>query len=311
MNKIIFLLAITVSMVACTKTTIDAPNDFTVFVSNATYSVNDTVVFTITGNPDFITFYSGLPHSKYQFATDTSMQADSSVLSFSTLGTAANSSTQPWSANNISLLYSTNFSGVMDSSNIRNANWIDISSKASLANGATTVPSGSIRVDSLVSGTAPLYLAFRYISDTAKTTYKSRKWVLSVYNLKSYFKDTVYTQANNFTGGGFYTASLANPFNAWVYGNVSSLTQTLTFNAPAVGSLPDEDWAISRPYTFSQYPPDLGIVIKNISQSHFSTYKMTQNYTTPGTYIATFIARNQNNGDYKTVVRQVTLTITP
>ena len=298
-------------MIACTKTSVDAPNNFTVSVSKTTYSVNDTVVFNLTGNPDFITFYSGMPHSKYQYASDTTLQADSNVLSFSTVSTAVSATTQPWSANNISLLYSTNFSGIMDSTNIRMASWTDISSKATLANGAATVPSGSIRLDSLVAGNTPLYLAYRYKSDTSMPRYLSRKWTLSAFNIKNYFPDTTYYSANNFTGGGFYTASLANPFDVWTYGNVSSLTQTMTFNAPAVGSLPDEDWAISRPFNLSQYPPDLGIVIKNISQSHFTTYKMTQSYKTPGTYIVTFVARNQYNGDYQTVVRQVTLTITP
>lgn len=311
MKRIFLLFAIIISIVSCTKTSIDAPTDFTVSVSKTTFSVDDTVTFNITGSPDIITFYSGLPNSNYQYAFDTSKQADSSVLSFSTLGTAGSSSTQPWSANNISLFYSTNFSGIMDSSNIRNANWIDISAKANLSNGAATVPSGSIRLDSLVSGNTPIYLAFRYVSDTATSTYKSRKWAISAFNLNSYFPDTVYCHANNFTAGGFYTRSLGNPYNSWVYGNVLSITQTLTFNAPAVGSLPDEDWAISRGFNLSQYPSNLGIVIKYYGQSHFSTYTMTQPYKTPGTYIATFVARNQYADSFKTVVRQVSLTITP
>ena len=313
MKKIFLILCLIVTIIACTKTSVDSPADFTVSVNQTTFSVNDTVVFNLTGNPDFITFYSGMPHSKYLYTSDTSMQADSSILSFSTATTAAGSSTQPLTTNYVSLLASTNFNGIMDSANIRMATWTDITTKANLATGTTTVASGNIRLDTLglTSGNTPLFIAYKYISDTAKANYLSRKWVLSAFNLKSYFPDTTYVLANNFTSGGFNTASLSNAFDTWTYGNVSSITQSFTFNAPAVGSMPDEDWAISRPFNLSQYPADLGIVIKNISQSHFNTYKMTQSYKTPGNYLVTFVARNQYEDNIKTVVRQITLTITP
>ena len=313
MKRIFLLLNIMASMVACTKTSVDAPTDFTVSVPQTTYSVRDTVVFNLTGNPDFITFFSGMPHSKYQYSADTSMPADSNVLTFSTTTTAATATTQPLMANYVSLLASTNFDGIMDSADIRMANWTDISSKAIFATGTVTTPSGSLRLDTmgLTSGNNPLYLAFRYISDSCTSSAKSRMWKLSMFNLNSYFPDTTFSLGNSFTGGGFYATSLANPYDVWNYIDTSSITKAFTFNAPAVGSSPDEDWVISRPFNLSQYPSDLGIGIKNISQSHFSTYKMTQSYPKPGTYAVTFVARNQYGTNYKSVVRQVTLTITP
>lgn len=300
-------------MVACTKTSVDAPSDFTVSVPQTTYSVRDTVVFNLTGNPDFITFFSGMPHSKYQYSTDTTMPADSNVLTFSTLTTAFGATSQPLTSNYISLLASTNFDGINDSADIRLASWTDISSFANLANGATTTTSRNIRLDTLglITGNTPLYIAFRYISDSCTNNAKSRMWKLSKFNLNTYFPDTTYSLANTFTGGGFYATSLANPFDVWGFVDTSSITKAFTFSAPAVGSPPDEDWVISRAFNLSQYPPDLGIGIKNISQSHFTTYKMTQSYNKPGTYIATFVAKNQYGTNYQTVVRQVTLTITP
>ena len=307
-----------VSLVACTKTSVDAPSDFTISVSKTTYSVNDTVVFNLTGNPDFITFYSGMPHSQYQYSTDTAMQADSTILTFSSLDSVFKGSiAQPVSANFMYLLASNNFNGITDSTDIRLAKWDTIRTKAKGALSGTEKTNETIRLDTLglTSGTTPLYLAFKYFSDTSRKGYTPRIWTLSAFNLNSYFHDTTYSLANNFAAGGFYNTNLTNPYSMWSYGNVSSITQSLTFNAPAVypanGSLPNEAWAISRPFNLSQYPQDLGLAIKNLGQSHFNTYKMMQSYNTPGTYIVTFVARNQYEGNYKTVVRQVTLTITP
>lgn len=328
MKNILLYLSIAVSMLACTKTSVDAPNDFTVSVSKTTFSVNDTVVFNLTGNPDFITFFSGMPHSKYQYTSDSTMVADSNVLTFASLDSVFKGSTpQPSTMNYVSLLASTNFDGILDSADIRMATWNPIATNAVGALTGTENTVNSIRLDTLglTKGTTPLYLAFKYVSDTAKSGYTPRYWNLSAFNLNNYFPDTTFTLANNFTSGGFYTTNLSNPFDMWWYNNVSSITQSFTFSFnyigtgtfyppsvyPASGSLPNEAWAISRPFNLSQYPSDLGIVIKNLSESHFSTYKMTQSYPKPGTYIATFVARNQFEGNYKTVVRQITLTITP
>ena len=328
MKRIFLFLTITASMVACTKTSVDAPVDFTVSVSRTTYSVRDTVVFNLTGNPDFITFYSGMRHNKYQYSTDTTMVADSNVLTFTGLDSVFKGSTpQPSTVNYVSLLASTNFNGMFDSADIKMATWKPIATNAigAVTGGENIV--NAIRLDTLglTSGATPLYLAFRYVSDTAKKGYTPRYWKLSAFNLKNCFPDTTYYLANNFTAGGFYTTNLTDPYDSWWYNDVSSVTQSFTFsfnysgsgnfNAPSVypayGSLQNDAWAISRPFNLLQYPPDLGIGIKNISQSHFTTYKMTQSYPTPGTYVVTFVAKNQYGTNYQTVVRQVTLTITP
>ncbi|HSC39648.1 MAG TPA: DUF5017 domain-containing protein, partial [Chitinophagaceae bacterium] len=125
MKKIITGSVLFVALLSCNKNTIKAPDDFTVTSSQSTYSVRDTVVFNFTGNPDYIIFYSGELHSKYQYASVSRMAADSNLLSFSTTTTAPGATTQPVGVNNVSLLYSTNFSGIYDSANIRNASWTD------------------------------------------------------------------------------------------------------------------------------------------------------------------------------------------
>lgn len=311
MKKIVLFFSILLSITSCKKDAVSAPDDFTVTTDKLTYSVKDTIKFYFSGDPDYITFYSGEVHNKWANSAVFKMQADSNILTFSTATTASSTTTQPLSVNNVALLASTDFSGIMDSANIRKATWKNISTNAIFATTTTTVISGNIHADSLTRDSLPLYLAFRYTADTAKATYLSRKWILSAFSLKSYFKDTTYPLANSYTSGGFYSKSIANPFNTWIYGNTSSITQTLTFNAPAVGSLPDEDWAISRPFNLSFYPPDLGVSIKDLTSNKLAFYNMGRSFLKPGTYTVTFVAKNQNSEATTQVVRQVVLTITP
>jgi hypothetical protein len=313
MKKYILALYLIVLFAACSKVNIEAPEDFQVTVAKTTYAIADTVQFTLSGNPDYVTFYSGEPHSKYELSGVTTMAADSNILVFSTATTAAGTSTQPLSVNNVSLMASTNFSGNYDSASIRKATWTDISSRAQLAVTNTAVVSGNIRVDDLKPAldTTPLYLAFRYVADTVKTNYLARQWVLSALTFKSYFKDTVYALASNYTSGGFYAVNILNNLNTWAYNNTSSITTGFTFAAPALASQANNDWVVSRPFNLSLYPADLGLQIKNLGDTRLTKYKMTRRFKAPGTYVVTFLAQNQNAEKAAKVVRQITLTITP
>lgn len=313
MKKIITGSVLFVALLSCSKNKIKAPADFTVTTGQSSYSVRDTVVFNFTGNPDYIIFYSGEVHSKYQYASVSRMAADSNLLNFSTTTTAPGAATQPVGVNNVSLLYSTNFSGIYDSANIRKASWTDISSRGKFATTTATVASGNIHIEDLkpASDSTPLYFAFKYVSDTAKTNYLSRQWVLNAVGLKSYFKDTVYALAANFTSGGFYAVNVLNNINTWAYTNTSSITTSLSFKAPALASLPDEDWVISRAFNLSLYPSDLGTQIKNLSDTRLSSYKMTRPFRTAGTYTITFVGMNRDSEHAEQVIKQLTLTITP
>ena len=309
MKKYIFYSILLFTFASCSKVKIEVP-DFNVTTDKTTYTIRDTVAFNLEGNPGFISFFSGETGKKYELSSITKKDADSTILFFSTNTTAASTTTQPLSVNNVSVLASTNFSGVYDSASIRKATWTDISSKAVYATTTTTVQSGNIRVDNLKSADNPLFIAFRYKSDTAKATALPRKWVVASFGLKNYFKDVVYPLAGGttgavlpFTSGGFYEKSLLNGTSNWVFANGS-----LTFNAAPVGSLPDEDWSISRPFDLTLYPKDLGTVIKNTSV-RLSQYRYR--FVTAGTYVVTFVAKNNSSEESKEVAKQITLTITP
>ncbi|HSC40020.1 MAG TPA: hypothetical protein VLD19_19185, partial [Chitinophagaceae bacterium] len=89
------------------------------------------------------------------------------------------------------------------------------------------------------------------------------------------------------------------------------ITTSFTFKAPALGSVPDEDWVISRPFNLWLYPPDLGTQIKNLSDTRLSSYNMTRPFRAAGTYTVTFVGMNRDSENAEQVVKQLTLTITP
>ncbi|MBB5439939.1 hypothetical protein HDC92_003635 [Pedobacter sp. AK017] len=72
-----------------------------------------------------------------------------------------------------------------------------------------------------------------------------------------------------------------------------------------------EHWAVSRAISAEQVDlgPDLSTSIKGISNPSLDVHRYT--YATPGTYKAVFVASNNTIDDTKTVIKEITLTITP
>jgi hypothetical protein len=305
MKRITFLAFITAmaAIASCNKVNVAVPNDFNVTTSATTYTVRDTVKFNLTGNPDYITFFSGEIHKNYAYANTAQRMPDSNLVTFSTTTTAPGATTQTLTDNNVSILVSTNFSGSVDSASIKQATWTDISSRAKFATTTTTVASGNVNITDITQKSKPVYIAFKYASAPVTSTYLARKEVVNSFTFRNFFPDTTYIQANTFSNGGFYTKSILNSTNQWIMANAS-----LTFNAPAVGSTADEDWAISRAFDPSNVMPDVGIAIKTKTDP---LGQYSYRFVKPGTYTVTFVATNSDSENTKQTIKQITLTITP
>ncbi len=308
MKKILIAGLFVTSLAACTKVDIVTPDDFTVTTNKATYLTTDTVKFNFTGNPGYITFFSGEVHKKYELSKVTEMDADSIILNFTTNTTAITATSQAVTVNNLKLFASTNFSGKYDSAGIKAATWTDISNRATWATTTTSVASGRVHLEDLRNGKLPIYIAFKYVSDTAKATALPRKWQLASFSYKNHYKDTAFALAggiagtsNPFMTGGFNQKSILNQASNWVYANAN-----ITFNAAVAGNLPDEDWSVSRGFEPNLYPSDLGIQIKNQS-AVVGGY--SYRFRTPGTYKVTFVAKNADSNTAAEVVRQITITV--
>ncbi len=72
-----------------------------------------------------------------------------------------------------------------------------------------------------------------------------------------------------------------------------------------------EQWAISKPIYAEEVElsPDWSVPIKGLLDPNLEVYRYT--YTQPGTYRAVFVVSNNSIDDAKSVVKEITLTITP
>lgn len=320
MKKILFVLLIAVGVVSCNTMDVETASAFKVSIgalpSQGDMMVGDTVVikkgesltFNIEQCPEYVTFYSGELHANYAYAGMSQRNSDSSLVSFSTAIVSGNQGT-------LSLLASNDFSGTMDSENIGKAKWVVVKN-AKFATSSTVLASGNLRMDTVsgIDKNKPVYLAFKFVSDTAKTsTSLPRSWSINSFLFKNYFStpnlanpgtsiaDTVYTLASDFRTGGFQQVSLKNSLNYWYYTNAK---YSYILNSNAIGTLPDEDWVISRALDMRTVWPDYGTYIKSMNdQSDLTAY--SYKYSKTGVFITTFVGMNANYNGASKVVRQI------
>lgn len=96
------------------------------------------------------------------------------------------------------------------------------------------------------------------------------------------------------------------------YNPTAKIPVYVPFNAASPYNDPtSEHWAVSKAISVENIHlgPDLSTSIKGISNPNLDAHFYT--YTTPGTYKAVFVASNNTIDDVKTVVKEITLTITP
>lgn len=285
---------------ACDKVKIDTPDDFTIAVETATVRADSNIVFTMSGNPDDIVFYSGELNKNYDLR-DVSVKETSgkpefeftSNLQYGTVG-----------LNNLSILASTDFSGQYDAANVARATWTDITTRAVLGTSATNVSSGIINLNDLKTADKPIYIAFRYVSERASTV-KQRQWTIAGFQFRTKFDDgKVYTNAAALSDVGFASIDVKGDSAQWA--SASSLIHVgLNEGRPE-----DDDWVISKGFDLKKINADNkgAVNIKAIYQPKMTSY--TYAYATPGVYKATFIATNQKNGEQKQTVRRVEITVT-
>jgi hypothetical protein len=303
-SYLIFCVSI-LTLSACNKVKITAPSDFDVQASKTILTTKDTVTFTFDGNPDAITFYSGEPNHRYENKSRLNATPDSVLLNFATTTTAPSAITQPATLNNVSVLVSKDFNGGSDVASLQKATWTDISGRAKFATTTTAVASGNVHLEDQMNGSSPIYIAFRYIADASTATSVSRRWVVGptpALTIKSFFKDTSNIAASNINSAGFSNIiSVSNITNTWLFANNS-----LTFNAPALGSAKDEDWVISRPLQLDIISSDVGFIVKN-STVRPPSYRY--NFKKAGTYKVTFVAQNLDSEKSDEVIKEFIFTV--
>lgn len=291
MNKLFFSLLATVLLLSCEKRDEVKSPGFEVSTPKLTYKVGEAVKFNFTGSPDNIVFWSGLPGRKYEFRNRTAEVGSKLFVNF-------NSFQQFFVHNNMAVMVSNNFNGIYDPTNVNAATWTDISSRCVLSNGADQTPSGRIDLSEFADGNKDVTLAFRYFTTQLRA---QSRWVIRSFNAEKQSADGIITPLANMATAGWREVSLTNPTAVW------SINSAQLLCVGATTAL-DDDWVFTKKFNPSLATPDKGEAIKNTTVNLASHSAV---YTIPGVYKIVFVATNASYQNQESIVREITLNVTP
>jgi hypothetical protein len=262
------------------------------------------VTFNFAGDASVISFYSGLLGNDYAYREGRILDVKSLLSSFST---TVDNGTQD---NQLSVLASTDFNGTYDITNIKAANWTDITNRyvLNVRGASASLPSGTKDIKDLLVEGRMLYYAFRYSCKPQTANGANSTWRIRAFSLQSE------------TDLG--TTSLATLANAdWKLindgtiidpnrGAVIESSGAIRFNGNHLNKeVQTESWAISKGFLVDKTDmgPDRPVAIKSVIDPRLSSYSF--NYTTPGVYKVVFIASNASYKGQFRVVREVEVTV--
>lgn len=300
-SKYIFILAAAaILLFSCRDDDVDTPH-FEVSVDKTEYKAGDSIVFTFDGDPDIITFYSGESGHEYRYKDRTFAEGAQVKLDFVSRVLYGSQ------VDNLTIKVSSDFSGIYDVENVKNATWTDITSRFTLprenAPGyaySWDTPSGTADLTDLTDPAKPFYFAFKYYGWPSTPT-TQRTWRITAFNMTAVFENGAVSTLANLTSAAWSQVDVANPANKW------ALPGTQLQLAPASATDESEDWAITKPLYPTRVAPDLGVPIKNYSQ-RLSQYGYK--FAASGEYTVTFVAKNATSEGEQSVVREVKITIT-
>jgi|GEM_PF-1682745 len=271
------------------------------------------VTFKFSGNPQFISYFSGEPGNEYKYYNVTSIpinEFDSCFLKFDVTPVGIDGNID----NTLFLFISDKFTGITgsastpafstDSTNIRNKkdyNWTDLTPLCLFPTVSTTKKSVKLNMMSYLSKN--ISLQFKYLS--SKNDVDQPKWTIANLKFVRYQKGKTAVEvlsqvlafkpfdmlnsatAYSVSGAGVWSKS--NPANMYI-------------NTTLAGNPLNEDYLISTPTMINPLSAaSTGALVKNLSVD-VSSFSYT--YITKGIYTATFSATNVNyldNGQSKQV----------
>lgn len=289
--RLIVGIAALSAFISCKKELKINSLNFGVTANATTYNVGDTVHFTFTGNPDFISFYSGVDGNNYDNRNRTTLDGKPQLqfTSYAQFGAQQNT---------LQLLVSNNFSGTYDVANIGQATWTDITSRATLSTGANNTPSGIIDLSDFLAQKKPIYFAFKYVGATGST---QKTWTINNLILNLLKPDNNTLPITDLASAGWKQVSIQNPAAVWTF----NATQVRIAGGNATAA-DNEDWAITKLLYLNNVAPDVAVPIKNITQK-VETFDYV--FSAPGTYKVVFLAANATSDEQNSTTKEINLTI--
>lgn len=297
--------------------------DMTV-VSEGSSIIKDTLVvkkstdvqFNFSGNPNFITFYSGESGHVYAYRDRTLLSKDeiTSELRFSSF---AQYGTIPGA---FKVYLSTAFGEMSldkdktaDSTKIVTHNWIDISDQCNLpTTSSTTLRDAVVPLDEYLG--QDLIIAFLYqpLNNTAAQPTWEIQSLRIVNTSKVDGSESILAASSmGLTPFDIYAEGTAayqsgTVSGIWNLSNIAATPPRLRMQSSSVGVAINKDWLITKPVVINACTPDRGVGIKTITNRQNS---YTYRYDKAGVYVVTMIGRNNNFEIESEAIREIVIKV--
>ncbi|WP_353138673.1 DUF5017 domain-containing protein [Pseudopedobacter sp.] len=313
--KKIFLFLSLITLLACEKQ--EDLAKFTVSLDpNNTYIAGDPVIFNLSGNPDYISLFTGEKGSQYEYRNRTSVNEEGTKLVFRFSALVSQRAPE----NSLDFLVSTEFGGITrkgystDSALLKNTNWTVLTSELNLP----TVQNGSsnVEVDLTEYIDKPTSIAFRYQSD-ARANVRQPHWELTNIGLFLISPDGVETPAELDIQSLFGNFDYQDKTNPYLY-NTTSTNEgkwykrtvnnsiNLRWTEKGTNKPSNLDYLFINPIILNQSKPDMPIGIKSVHEK-LSSYSYV--FSEPGTYKVVFVAKNHDYKEDKEIIREVVVNV--
>jgi len=295
--------------------TASKPLEFNVRVDeNSILKVGQPIKFIMEGNVAMVGLYSGAVGNNYDYRDTERFYKVIPKLSFDSNKTPDNNTTP--NIDCAELLYTTDFNGIYTYDNIKNVNWIPITSRFYLqtqlqATSSTYAASGQVDLSDIFEEGKPVYFAW-----LCKTKAASNRVQFRVQN----FKLNGEVAEDNTLSSQLYSQA---QFGFTWYENDASATQTsnrptststlLTWNGifnNMTGPY-KEGYAISSPITLPQYNAGKDKPIVIVTKWVENELEQIYTYNKAGTYEVVFVASNLSSGTPGEIVKRINITIAP
>ncbi len=332
MNKYIVLLLSVAALVACSdglnnkvKFEVEAVVDNQAIADDEiTVKVGQPITFQFSGNPDFISFYSGEAGQDYDLRneTESSKELITTRLDFTAIAQWGNSQ-------NLKVLISQDFAGLskkpkQDFQSIEDATWIDISDQCELPEKPNFGKDKQIKKSSVDLSDyleEDLVIAFHYEPTTNDLA--QSKWELVDLQIVNTDKKTgdesfFIASSMNFLPfdvkefelgekGDPYKTVTDNTEGVWNLSRLSETPPVVQIWSTAKGRPLKNTWLISQPLKLNARTPDKGLAIKAIN-NYINEY--THTYSRVGEYKVAFIATNAKYEHESQVVKRLNIKVT-
>lgn len=297
--------------------------DMTV-VSEGSSIIKDTLVvkkstdvqFNFSGNPDFITFYSGESGHVYAYRDRTLLSKDdiTSELKFSSF---AQYGTIPGA---FKVYLSTTFGEMSldrdkktDSTKIVAHNWIDISDQCNLpTTSSTTLRDAVVPLDDYLGQNLIIAFLYQPLNNTAAQPTWEIQSLRIVNTSKTDGSESILAASSmGLTPFDMYAAGTAayqsgTVSGIWNLSNIAATPPRVRMQSSSIGVDINKDWLITKPIVINACTPDTGIGIKTIT-NRLDSY--TYRYNAAGVYTITVIGRNNNVEASSEVIREIVIKV--